>query len=187
MDKIEKLRLKAKLAEESGNYQEAYNINKKIKGLIAKAKYKKAKGPSRFSKTIKKVKKKSKEIVNKVKEEIPVIKKKEEKPPVIKKKEENNPNSVSSGKLETSINTDQNKDKKDKVTKIKKTKTKVRRNTLSGTIGLAYGKDGKIGVGEVTKNGVTYKPGDEGFDEVSAEFIEKNRQRQERIDKYKKR
>ena len=193
MDKIEKLRLKAKLAEESGNHQKAYNIRKKIKGLIAKQKYDAAKGPSGLSKIIKKVKKKSKEVVNKVKEEIPVIKKKEKVPvvktgkaPVIKKEEEN-PNSVSSGKLETSINTDQNKDKKDKVTKIKKTNTKVQRNTLSGTIGLAYGKDGEKGVGEVTKNGVTYKPGDKGFDEAAAELLADDARRQELKNKYTKR
>ena len=136
MDKIEKLRLKAKLAEDSGDHQKAYNIRKKIKGLIAKAEYKKAKGPSRLSK-----------IIKKVKEEIPVIKKKE-KPPVVKKDE--NPPIVKAdnpqGKPLSSI---------DKNTSVIKT-------SLSGTVGLAYGKDGEKGVGSVTKNGVTLKPGDEG-------------------------
>lgn len=160
MDKIEKLRLKAKLAEDSGDHQKAYNIRKKIKGLIAKAEYKKAKGPSRLSK-----------IIKKVKEEIPVIKKKE-KPPVVKKDE--NPPIVKAdnpqGKPLSSI---------DKNTSVIKT-------SLSGTVGLAYGKDGEKGVGSVTKNGVTLKPGDEGFEAAAAELLAQSNKKEETIKRIKK-
>lgn len=131
MDKIEKLRLKAQLAEDSGDHQKAYNIRKKIKGLIAKAEYKKAKRPSGLSKIIKKVKSKGKDVVEKVKEEIPVIKKKEEKKPEVK---------TSSQKI-------------------------------SGTYGLAYGTDGEKGVGSVTIGDKTYKPGDDGFENASKQFL----------------
>tara|TARA_R110002012_G_scaffold321145_1_gene547771 strand:+ start:638 stop:1126 length:489 start_codon:yes stop_codon:yes gene_type:complete len=158
MDKIEKLRLKAQLAEDSGDHQKAYNIRKKIKGLIAKAEYKKAKGPSGLSKIIKKVTSKGKEVVEKVKEEIPVIKKKEEKPPVVKTEE-------------------------------KKPEVKTSSQKISGTYGLAYGTDGKKGVGSVTIGDVTYKPGDDGFENASKQFLARIKDRetvQQKIKKIKK-
>lgn len=148
MDKIEKLRLKAQLAEDSGDHQKAYNIRKKIKGLIAKQEYKKAKGPSGLSKIIKKVTSKGKKVVEKVKEEIPVIKKKEEKPPVVKTEE-----------------------KKPIVkTEEKKPKVSTSSQKISGTYGLAYGTDGEKGIGSVTIGDVTYKPGDDGFENASKQF-----------------
>ncbi len=170
MDKIEKLRLKAKLAEDSGKHQKAYNIRKKIKELQAKSEYKKAKGPSGLNKIIKKVKKKSKEVIEKVKQDIPKIKK-DKKPPVVKKDEKppvvnaDNPE----GKPLKSIN------KNTSVT-----------TSLSGTVGLAYGTDGKKGVGSVTKNGVTLKPGDEGFDAAAAELLAQSNKKEETIKRIKK-
>jgi len=167
MDKIEKLRLKAKLAEDSGNHQKAYNIRKKIKGLIAKAEYKEKKGPSALGKIIKKVKNK----ITDVKNDIPKIKK-NEKPPVVKKDEKppivnaDNPQ----GKPLSSI---------DKNTSVIKT-------SLSGTVGLAYGKDGEKGVGSVTKNGVTLKPGDEGFESAAAELLAQSNKKEETIKRIKK-
>ena len=145
MDKIAKLRLKAKLAEDSGDHQKAYNIRKKIKGLIAKAEYKKAKGPSGLSKIIKKVKTKGAELVDKVNfnsddNDVP----KEEKVKKVKKK------------------------KKPKTT----TTTSSTSTSVSGTYGLAYGEDGKKGVGSVTYNGKTYKPGDQGYEMAKGVFME---------------
>ena len=171
MDKIEKLRLKAQLAEDSGDHQKAYNIRKKIKGLIAKAEYKEKKGPSALGRIIKKVKKKSKEVVEKVKEDIPKINKdkkttvvkKDEKPPIVKA---DNPQ----GKPLSSI--DKN--------------TSVITTSLSGTVGLAYGKDGEKGVGSVTKNGVTLKPGDEGFEAAAAELLAQSNKKEETIKRIKK-
>ena len=148
MDKIAKLRLKAKLAEDSGDHQKAYNIRKKIKGLIAKAEYKKAKGPSGLSKIIKKVKTKGAELVNKVNfnsddDDAP----KEKKVKKVKKRK---------------------KEKKPKTT----TTTSTTSTSVSGTYGLAYGKDGKKGVGSVTYNGKTYKPGDQGYENAKGVFME---------------
>jgi hypothetical protein len=167
MDKIAKLRLKAKLAEDSGDHQKAYNIRKKIKGLIAKAEYKEKKGPSALGRIIKKAKKK----ITDVKNDIPKIKK-NEKPPVVKKDEKppivkaDNPQ----GKPLSSI---------DKNTSVIKT-------SLSGTVGLAYGKDGEKGVGSVTKNGVTLKPGDEGFEAAAAELLAQSNRKEETIKRIKK-
>lgn len=150
MDKIAKLRLKAKLAEESGDHQKAYNIRKKIKGLIAKAEYKKAKGPSGLSKIIKKVKTKGSELVDKVN---------------FKSDDNDAPKEKKVKKV-----------KKVKVKKEKKpettTNTTSTSTSVSGTYGLAYGKDGKKGVGSVTYNGKTYKPGDRGYENAKGVFME---------------
>lgn len=166
MDKIEKLRLKAQLAEDSGEHQKAYNIRKKIKGLIAKAKYKENKGPSGLSRLIKKVKKKGKKVVEKVKEEIPVIKKQEKNPPVVKTEE-----------------------KPPVVKTEKKPEVKTSSQKISGTYGLAYGTDGEKGVGSVTIGDVTYKPGDDGFENASKQFLARIKDRetvQQKIKRIKK-
>ena len=151
MDKIAKLRLKAKLAEDSGDHQKAYNIRKKIKGLIAKAEYKKAKGPSGLSKIIKKVKTKGAELVDKVNfnsddSDTPKEKKVKKVRKVKKVKEEKKPKTT--------------------------TTTSSTSTSVSGTYGLAYGKDGKKGVGSVTYNGKTYKPGDQGYETAKGVFME---------------
>ena len=166
MDKIAKLRLKAKLAEDSGDHQKAYNIRKKIKGLIAKAEYKKAKGPSGVSKIIKKVKAKGAELVNKV-----------------------NFNSDDDAPKEKKV-------KKVKVKKEKKPKTNTTNTTtsststsVSGTYGLAYGTNGEKGVGSVTYNGKTYKPGDQGYETAKGVFMETINQKEaaeKRIQEIKK-
>ena len=164
MDKIAKLRLKAKLAEDSGDHQKAYNIRKKIKGLIAKAEYKEAKGPSGVSKIIKKVKAKGAELVNKVN---------------FKSDDDDAPK--------------EKKVKKVRVKKEKKPKTNTTTsstsNSVSGTYGLAYGTNGNKGVGSVNYNGKTYKPGDQGWETAKGVFMETINQKEapeKRIQEIKK-
>jgi len=192
MDKIEKLELKAKLAEDSGNHQKAYNIRKKIKELQAKVKYKQAKKISKLSKDnkkdkedekpslINKIKKLVKTTGKKVEEDIPKINK-DKNPPVVKKDEK--PPVVNSdnpeGKPLSSI------DKKPKVITTTSSTQKI-----GGTYGLAYGKDGKKGVGSVTIGDKIYKPGDDGFEEASKQFLQSIQNREtvdEKIKNIKKR
>jgi hypothetical protein len=170
MDKIAKLRLKAKLAEDSGDHQKAYNIRKKIKGLIAKAEYKEAKGPSGVSKIIKKVKAKGAELVDKVN---------------FNSDDDDAPKEKKVKKV-----------KKVKVKKEKKPKTNTTNTTtsststsVSGTYGLAYGTNGEKGVGSVTYNGKTYKPGDQGYETAKGVFMETINQKEaaeKRIQEIKK-
>ena len=44
-------------------------------------------------------------------------------------------------------------------------------NRKRGTYGLAYGKNGEKGVGSVTYNGKTYKPGDQGYENAKGVFM----------------
>ena len=163
MDKIAKLRLKAKLAEDSGDHQKAYNIRKKIKGLIAKAEYKEAKGPSGVSKIIKKVQAKGAELVNKVNFKSDDDAPKEKKVKKVKVKKEKKPKT--------------------------NTTTSSTSSSVSGTYGLAYGTNGKKGVGSVTYNGKTYKPGDQGWENAKGAFMETINQKEaaeKRIQEIKK-
>ena len=53
-----------------------------------------------------------------------------------------------------------------------KTTTTTSTNSISGTYGLAYGEDGKKGVGSVTIGDKKYMPGDEGFEDAEKQFLE---------------
>ena len=73
MDKIEKLRLKVEYYKKAGKHQQAYNLEKKIKQLMAKAEYKEKRGKTGIGKIIKKVKDKVVDTDEKVKDELPEV------------------------------------------------------------------------------------------------------------------
>lgn len=73
MDKIEKLRLKVEYYKKAGKLQQAYNLEKKIKQLLAKAEYKEKRGKTGVGKIIKKVKDKVVETAEKVNDELPKV------------------------------------------------------------------------------------------------------------------
>jgi hypothetical protein len=67
-----------------------------------------------------------------------------------------------------------------------KTTTTTSTNSISGTYGLAYGEDGKKGVGSVTIGDKKYMPGDEGFEDAEKQFLESIKGRETVEDKIKR-
>ena len=173
-EKIKRLREKIAYLRKMGKEGKAMNLERKIEQAAIKKDYKANRTPSKVGKVLRKIKKgvtnAASAVKNEVKETVDTVKKvkeakvkKDKKPPVVKAV---NPQ----GKPLSSI--DKN--------------TSVRKTSLSGTVGLAYGKDGQKGVGSVTKNGKTYKPGDEGFDAAAAELLAQSNKKEETIKRIKK-
>jgi len=178
-EKIKRLREKIAYLRKMGKEGKAMNLERKIEQAAIKKDYKANRTPSKVGKVLRKIKKgvtnAASAVKNEVKETVDTVKKvkeakvkeakvkKDKKPPVVKAV---NPQ----GKPLSSI--DKN--------------TSVRKTSLSCTVGLAYGKYGQKGVGSVTKNGKTYKPGYEGFDAAAAELLAQSNKKEETIKRIKK-
>ena len=149
-EKIKRLREKIAYLRKMGKEGRAMNLERKIEQAQIKKDYKENRTPSKVGKVLRKIKKS----VTKL-------------PELVKK----------------GFNSDDNDPPKEKkVKKVKKVKNEKKPKTttttsststsVSGTYGLAYGKDGKKGVGSVTYNGKTYKPGDQGYENAKGVFME---------------
>jgi len=142
-----------------GKENKAMNLERKYEQREIKKKYKEQKNKDKKPSLLKRLANKGKEVLNNVKEDVKdkveevkeIVKK---KPPVEKpevKKEvkpivKEDKSFVGKGLNELDVST---------------------KNSLSGAVGQAY----EGGVGDVTKNGIVYKRGDEGYDLVAKELL----------------
>jgi hypothetical protein len=145
-EKIKRLREKIAYLRKMGKEGKAMNLERRIEQAAIKKEYKENRKPSKVGNVLRKIKKgvsnAANTVVNEVKETVNTVK----------------------------------KVKKAKVKKEKKPKTNTTTSStstsVSGTYGLAYGKNGEKGVGSVTYNGKTYKPGDQGYENAKGVFME---------------
>ena len=216
MDEEEIKEIQAKLVylKESGEHYEAWKLNEKLKKGIAKAKYNETKKPSFFKSILKKSKDAVKNIASDVVDGVPdVVEKaknlitaeKDKIESIVKGDKEQNPNVPVEEETPQDLtgtalsNIDDvkpiNKQKREvdpnefEEEPEEKTTTTTSTNSISGTYGLAYGEDGKKGVGSVTIGDKKYMPGDEGFEDAEKQFLESIKGRetvQEKIKRIKK-
>jgi hypothetical protein len=214
-EEIKKIQAKLVYLKESGEHYKAFKLNEKLKKGIAKAKYNKTIGKENKPSFFKSILKKSKEalvtvasdvvdgvpdVVEKAKNLITAEKDKIES--IVKGDKEQNPNvpveeetpqdltgtTLSNidnvkpiNKPEREVDPDEFKEEPEE-----KTTTTTSTNSISGTYGLAYGEDGKKGVGSVTIGDKKYMPGDEGFEDAEKQFLESIKGRETVEDKIKR-
>ena len=142
-EKIKRLREKIAYLRKMGNEEKAMNLERRIKQSAIKKEFRKNRTPSKVGKVLRKIKKGVSNAADAVVNEV------KETVDTVKKVK---------------------KAKKEKKPKTNTT-TSSTSTSVSGTYGLAYGKDGKKGVGSVTYNGKTYKPGDEGWENAKGAFM----------------
>lgn len=196
-EEIKKIQAKLVYLKESGEHYEAWKLNEKLKKGIAKAKYNETKKPSFFKSILKKSKDAVKNIASDVVDGVPdVVEKaknlitaeKDKIESIVKGDKEQNPNVPVEEETPQDLtgtelsNIDDvkpiNKQKREvdpnefKEEPEEKTTTTTSTNSISGTYGLAYGEDGKKGVGSVTIGDKKYMPGDEGFEDAEKQFLE---------------
>ena len=149
-EKIKRLREKIAYLRKMGKEGRAMNLERKIEQAAIKKDYKENRTPSKVGKVLRKIKKgvtkSAEKIFNSDDNDVPKEKKVKKVRKVKKVKEEKKPKTT--------------------------TTTSSTSTSVSGTYGLAYGKDGKKGVGSVTYNGKTYKPGDQGYETAKGVFME---------------
>ena len=213
-EEIKKIQAKLVYLKESGEHYKAWKLNEKLKKGIAKAKYNETKKPSFFKSILKKSKDAVKNIASDVVDGVPdVVEKaknlitaeKDKIESIVKGDKEQNPNVPVEEETPQDLtgtelsNIDDvkpiNKQKREvdpnefKEEPEEKTTTTTSTNSISGTYGLAYGEDGKKGVGSVTIGDKKYMPGDEGFEDAEKQFLESIKGRetvQEKIKRIKK-
>lgn len=214
-EEIKKIQAKLVYLKESGEHYKAFKLNEKLKKGIAKNNYNKAIGkekkPSLFRSIFKKsadaVRNLAADVVDGIPEVVDkakaIVQEADDKiKSVVQGGEEQNPNvpveeetpqdltgtalsniddvkPINKPKREVDPNefTDEPEEK---------TTTTTSTNSISGTYGLAYGEDGKKGVGSVTIGETTYKPGDDGFENASKQFLESIKGRETVEDKIKR-
>ena len=166
MDEEELKEIQAKLVylKESGQHYKAYKLNAKMKKAVAKAKYNETKKPSKFRSIFKK----SVDAVKNVASDVI-----DGAPDVIAKAKEIVTNAAE-GVAET-VTPVINKIKKPVVEEDKsfvgKGLTELDKPTttsLQGAVGQAY--EGGTS-DEITKNGIVYKRGEDGYDAVAKELL----------------
>ena len=160
-EKIKRLREKIAYLRKMGKEGKAMNLERKIKQAKIKQDYRENRTPSKVGKVLRKIKKGVSNAANTVVNEV------KETVDTVKKVK---------------------KAKKEKKPKTNTT-TSSTSTSVSGTYGLAYGKNGEKGVGSVTYNGKTYKPGDQGYENAKGVFMETINQKEaaeKRIQEIKK-
>ena len=160
-EKIKRLKEKIAYLRKMGNEEKAMNLERRIKQAAIKKEYKETRTPSKVGKVLRKIKKGVSNAANTVVNEV------KETVDTVKKVK---------------------KAKKEKKPKTNTT-TSSTSSSVSGTYGLAYGTNGKKGVGSVTYNGKTYKPGDQGWENAKGAFMETINQKEaaeKRIQEIKK-
>ena len=160
-EKIKRLREKIAYLRKMGKEGKAMNLERKIKQAKIKQDYMENRTPSKVGKVLRKIKKGVSNAANTVVNEV------KETVDTVKKVK---------------------KAKKEKKPKTNTT-TSSTSTSVSGTYGLAYGKNGEKGVGSVTYNGKTYKPGDQGYENAKGVFMKTINQKEaaeKRIQEIKK-
>jgi len=160
-EKIKRLREKIAYLRKMGKEGKAMNLERKIKQAKIKQDYRENRTPSKVGKVLRKIKKGVSNAANTVVNEV------KETVDTVKKVK---------------------KAKKEKKPKTNTT-TSSTSTSVSGTYGLAYGKNGEKGVGSVTYNCKTYKPGDQGYENAKGVFMKTINQKEaaeKRIQEIKK-
>lgn len=181
MDEEELKALREKIAylREMGKEGRAMNLERKIEQKIIKKKYKEKKGPSGFSRFLKK----GKEVLSNTKDAIVDAAEDvaEKVTPVIKKIQKSDVKE--SGKSFVKETPDVKESGRSFVGKSLTELDKPTTSSLQGAVGLAY--EGGTS-DEITKNGTVYKRGEDGYDAVAKELLAQKAKMDEVAKKIKK-